>query len=75
MNYQGNHCESHAKAYKVRQYTHSETLHGREVKYFDCWSDQQDPPPAFGESLSAQKVREVDNALRIQAEFWGEIPE
>lgn len=66
MRYVGNLVESEAKAYKDREYTHTEHIKGRDVRFYDCWSHSDELPPAFGENLNKQKINWLDQIFRQQ---------
>lgn len=69
MIYAGNRPESEAKTYKDRQYTHSTYHHGKEVRWYDCWTHEDEHRPAFREDeLQKHKVREIDRLFRNNQE-------
>lgn len=65
MIYVGNKPENEAKQYKTRSYTHSKKVHGRMVKYYDCWKEDKDKvPPVFGKGLDKNKVKGLDKMIK-----------
>jgi len=64
MRYVGNLSESYAAQYADKQYTHSTQHHGKEVRWYDCWSHSDETRPTFGDSLNIQKTRQVDRIIR-----------
>ena len=64
MIYAGNMSESYAAHYKDRQYTHSEFYRGKEVRWYDVWTHEDETKPAFGENLNVTKTRQVDRIIR-----------
>lgn len=64
MKYVGNLSQSEAKKYSDRQYTHSTTRHGKEVRWYDCWIHADEMKPAFGEELDKGKVSLLDRIFR-----------
>lgn len=64
MIYAGNMSESYAAAYTDRTYTHSTFHRGKEVRWYDCWTHEDEPKPAFGENLNVTKTRQVDRIIR-----------
>ena len=70
MKYIGNFPESDAKRYATHsmQYTHSEIVRGREVKYFDCWREDEQE-----KRLSLEKDGEPDKSKISQLmRFFGD---
>ena len=64
MIYAGNRSESDAAKYADRKYTHSTFHHGKEVRWYDCWSHADEQRPAFGEELDKRKVKAFDSIFR-----------
>lgn len=65
----GNWPSSLAKVYKQREYTHSRTVKGKEVKYFDCYRIREDfVRPLFEEEnkLDKAKTKRIEDALGIK---------
>ena len=66
MIYAGNRPESEAVNYKDRVYTHSTWHKGREVRWFDCFSSEDEHKPAFSDELQVWKIRQVDKYFRSE---------
>ena len=64
----GNKVESLAKGYPKREYTHSETYRGKEVRYYDCYRIREDyvPDVFSGDELEKRKVSKVEKILGIK---------
>lgn len=64
MRYVGNLTESDSRHYKDRRFTHTDKVHGRDVNYYDCWTHEDEIPPAFGEELNKAKVSAFDSIFK-----------
>lgn len=64
MRYVGNLSESSAAHYKDRRYTHSTQHVGKEVRWYDCWSHDDELRDTFTENLNVGKVRAIDRIFR-----------
>ncbi len=63
---------SQARAYNRKEYSHSETVHGKEVKYYHCWTKRTDgvaPPFKENEEPNRAKIRGLDAFWR---RFFGD---
>lgn len=64
MIYVGNFSESYAASYKDRRYTHSTRHKGQEVRWYDCWTHEDEHRPTFTDNLNPGKVKQVDRIIR-----------
>jgi len=74
MLFVGNLNESSARHYNDRRYTHTSVVHGKEVRYYDCWTNEDQHRPAFGDTLDKKKVSDLDRHIRNNS-MGGDIPE
>lgn len=70
MKYVGQRSESEAAHYRDKRYSHSTFSKGKEVKWYDCWVNDDKAPPVFKEDdLQIDKVRQVDRIFRDNPDF------
>lgn len=56
---------SQARAYARKTYSHSETVHGKEVKYYHCYRLLKSPSGPFSENEEPNKTK-----IRQFGWFW-----
>lgn len=74
MIYRGNLSDSDSAHYKDRRFTHTAYVHGRKVDYYDCWTNEDEHKPAFGEELNKEKVKALDSIFNdIRSNLGGTV--
>jgi len=58
---------SYARHYTRREYSHSETRHGKEVRYYHCWRAVhfQSGPFAENEEPNKSKIKNFEKIWRL----------
>ena len=71
MRYVGNFSESYAASYQDRRYTHSTWRHGKEVRWYDCWSHDDEQKPVFpDDDVNKPKVSAFDQIFNNEKNRW-----
>jgi hypothetical protein len=57
--------DSASRNYPSRQYSHTETIKGKDVEMYHCWrKDYDHVTDPFGEDLDVKKTKEFDRWIR-----------
>lgn len=64
MRFSGNRPESEAAHYNDRRFTHTETVNGKAVNFYDCWSHEDEKIPGFDDEKLRPDLRQIDRYFR-----------